>query len=103
VPADDEAVVMTVAPDPLAAELLLAAALVLLPPLLHAATSSAAPNAPPTAATSLAVAGTRFTLDFLIMFVSRLARLSPVGQSDCSVSTSRFTEPSGRSATVAAL
>jgi hypothetical protein len=86
VPADDDAVVMTVAPDaPVlapAAPLLLAggaaagellAAAVLLA-LLHAATSSTAPTAPPTPAASLAGADTRFNMEFLILFVSCLAR-----------------------------
>jgi hypothetical protein len=80
---DDEAVVMTVAPDPLAAALLGADApageplaapgLLLLLPLEHAATSIAAPTAPPTPAASLAGAGIRFTMEFLIVFFSHLA------------------------------
>jgi hypothetical protein len=88
VPADDVAVVMTVEPEPLAlllaaalleadaaaGELLAAAPVVLLLPLAHAATSTATPNAPPTPAASLAGAGIRCTMEFLIVFVSRLAR-----------------------------
>jgi hypothetical protein len=78
---------ITVAPDPLAAALLGAALLgaaaagelpagaaELLPPLEQAATSSAAPTAPPTPAASRAGIGIRFTLEFLIVFLSRLAR-----------------------------
>jgi hypothetical protein len=76
---EDEAVVMTVADVlalPLAAAPLGAAAgellagalvLLLLLPLEHAATSAAAPIAPPTAAASLARAGTRLTMEFLIV------------------------------------
>jgi hypothetical protein len=77
---DDDAVVMTVAPDPLAAallgadapagELLAAPVLLLLPPLEQAATSRAAPTAPPTPVASLAGAGIRFTLEILIVFFS---------------------------------
>jgi hypothetical protein len=84
---DDDAVLITVEPDPLAAALLaadapagelLAAApvLLLLLPLEQAATSSAAPTAPPTPAASLAGPGIRFTMEILIVFLSRLARLS---------------------------
>jgi hypothetical protein len=81
-PAGDEAVVITVEPDPLAALLaagVLAALLgaadpVLLLPLAHAATSTATPTAPPTPAASLAGADIPFTVEFLIVFVSRLAR-----------------------------
>jgi hypothetical protein len=77
---DDEAVLMTVEPDPLApplagalldpaaaaGELLAgAAAELLLLPLAHAATSSPTPTAPPTPAASLAGADIRFTMDFL--------------------------------------
>jgi hypothetical protein len=70
---------ITVAPDPLAAALLGAAAagellaapvLLLLPPLEQAATSSAAPTAPPTPAASRAGIGIRFTMEFLIVFLS---------------------------------
>jgi hypothetical protein len=75
---DDEAVVMTVAPDPLAAALPgadapavepldAAGVLLLLLPLEHAAASSATPTAPPTPAASLAGAGIRFTMEFLIV------------------------------------
>jgi len=96
VPADDEAVVITVAPDqpalPLAAALLAAAlllagdapagellaaaapVLLLLLPLAHAAASSATPAAPPTAVASLAGADIRFNIKFSIVLVSRLAR-----------------------------
>jgi hypothetical protein len=84
VPADDEAVAMTVEPEPLAlplaaalleagaaaGELLAGAAVLLLLPLAQAATSTARPNAPPTPAASLAGAVTRLTLELLIMFVS---------------------------------
>jgi hypothetical protein len=87
VPADDEAVVMTVAPDvlaPLAAAGLLAAALlagpaaaVLLLPLLQAAARRATPTAPPIPVASLAGADIRLTVRFLmVFFVSRLARSS---------------------------
>jgi hypothetical protein len=97
VPADDEAVLMTVAPDPPA--LLLAAALLalllagtaaadellgaaaaelllllLLLPLAHADTSSATPTAPPTPVASLAGAGIRLRMEFFIAFVSCLGR-----------------------------
>jgi hypothetical protein len=87
VPADDDAVVMTVAPDalapPLAGALLgadapagvLDAAGLLLPALEHAAASSATPTAPPTPVASLAGADMRL-MDFLIVFVSCLARPS---------------------------
>jgi hypothetical protein len=71
---DDDAVVMTVEPDPLAAALLAAPVLLLLPPLEHAATSMAAPTAPPTPVASLAGAGIRFTLEILIVFFSHPAR-----------------------------
>jgi hypothetical protein len=83
VPADDEAVVMTVDPDPpplppAAAALeddapageLLAAAPVLLPPLLQAATSSTTPNALPAPAASRVGTDIRFGIRFLIVFVS---------------------------------
>jgi hypothetical protein len=90
VPADDEAVLMTVAPDALAPPLagaLLAGALLgadapagvldaaglLLAALEHAAASSATPTAPPTPVASLAGADIRF-MEFLIMSFSRLAR-----------------------------
>src|ERR1700733_11624765 len=85
VPADDDAVVMTVAPaalaPPLAGALLgadapagvLDAAGVLLAALEHAAASSATPTAPPTPVASLAGADMRF-MDFLMVFVSCLAR-----------------------------
>jgi hypothetical protein len=86
VPADDEAVVITAAPDPPA--LPLAAALPgadapagalppdapAAPPLLpleHAATKSATPAAPPTPATSRPDPDNRFTMVFVIV-------LSPV-------------------------
>jgi hypothetical protein len=100
VPADDVAVVMTVAPDalapplaaaaPLAGTLLAAAPLagallagagaaVLLPPLLHAATSSAAATVPPIPAATRAGAGIRLSWKFLIVLVSRPARsVAPV-------------------------
>jgi hypothetical protein len=90
---DDDAVAMTVDPDPLplaaaagelaaaagelaagAAELLAGAAAELLLPLAHAATKSPTPTAPPTPAASLAGADIRFTMEFLIVFVSCLAR-----------------------------
>jgi hypothetical protein len=87
---DDEAVLMTVDPDPpplalpaaagellagAGAELLAAgAAELLLLPLAHAATSSPTPTAPPTPAASLAGADIRFTMEFFIVFVSCLAR-----------------------------
>jgi hypothetical protein len=86
VPAADEAVVMTVAPDalaPLAAGLLAAALLagpaaaVLLLPLLQAAARRATPTAPPIPVASLAGADIRLTVRFLmVFFVSRLARSS---------------------------
>jgi hypothetical protein len=90
VPPDDEAVLMTVAPDalapPLAGALLgadalagalldAAGVLLLLPALEHAAASRATPTAPPTPVASLAGADIRITLEFLIMSFSRLARL----------------------------
>ncbi|MGH3210928.1 MAG: hypothetical protein ACRDNO_24545 [Trebonia sp.] len=77
---------MTVAPDalapPLAGELLeadppagvLLAAGPLLAALEHAAANSATPTAPPTPVASLAGADMRF-MEFLIVFVSCLARL----------------------------
>jgi hypothetical protein len=85
---DDEAVLMTVEPDPLAPPLagallapaaaagglLAGAAELLLLPLAHAATSSPTPTAPPIPAASLAGVDIRFTTDFLIVFVSCLAR-----------------------------
>jgi hypothetical protein len=90
---DDEAVLITVEPDPLApplagallagalldpaaaaGELLAGAAELLLLPLAHAATSSPTPTAPPTPAASLAGADIRFIMEFLITFISRLAR-----------------------------
>jgi hypothetical protein len=88
VPADDEAVLMTVAADPLAlplaaalleadapaGELLAAPVLLLLLPLEQAATSTAAPTAPPTPAASLAGGDIRRSMEFLILFVSHLAR-----------------------------
>jgi hypothetical protein len=95
VPADDEAVVMTVAPDPaalppaalppaallgaaaageLAGELAGAEDAVLLLPLLHAATSTATPTAPVTPAASLAGADIRFITETRISLVSCLAR-----------------------------
>ena len=93
---DDEAVVMTVLPDPLAAalpeddapagELLAAPVLLLLPPLEHAAARTATPTAPVTPAASLAATGIRFTLEFHIVFVSCLARLcraSPAPPTGC--------------------
>jgi hypothetical protein len=62
--------------DALAGELLDAAGvLLLLPALEHAAASSATPTAPPTPVASLAGADIRFTMVFLIMSFSRLARL----------------------------
>jgi hypothetical protein len=83
---DDVAVAMTVDPDPLplaallepaaAGELAAGAAELLLPPLAHAATSTATPTAPPTPAASLAGADIRFTLEYLTVFVSCLARLA---------------------------
>jgi hypothetical protein len=83
VPADDDAVVMTVLPDALAppallagaaAALLAGAAALLLLPLEHAATSIATPTAPPTPAASLAGADIRFTIEFLIVSGSCLVR-----------------------------
>jgi hypothetical protein len=86
VPADDVAVLMTVAPpDALAPPALLAgaaallagaagAAALLLLPLEHAATSIATPTAPPTPAASRAGADIRFTIEFLIVSVSCLVR-----------------------------
>jgi hypothetical protein len=80
VPADDEAVLMTVAADALApplagallgadapAGVLDAAGALLLPALEHAAASSATPTAPPTPVASLAGADMRL-MDFLIVF-----------------------------------
>jgi hypothetical protein len=72
-------VVMTVAPDALllpaaAAGELAAGAAALLLPLEHAATSRPTPTAPPTPAASLAGADIRFTMEYLIVFVSRLTR-----------------------------
>jgi hypothetical protein len=93
VPAEDEAVSMTVPPAALA--LLLedeapvgvaagAAALLLLAALLHAATSSAAPTAPPTPAASLARPGIRLDMDLPIVLISCLARPSaPALICDC--------------------
>jgi hypothetical protein len=86
---DDDAVVMTVAPDALAPPLagallgadalagvlLDAAGVLLLPALEHAAVSSATPTAPPTPVASLAGADMRF-MEYLIVFVSCLARPS---------------------------
>jgi hypothetical protein len=80
---------MTVAPDALAPPLAAllgadalagalldaAGALLLLPALEHAAASKATPTAPPTPVASLAGADIRFTMEFLIMSFSRLARL----------------------------
>jgi hypothetical protein len=99
VPADDVAVLMTVAPpDALAPPALLAgaaaallavaagAAALLLLPLEHAATSIATPTAPPTPAASLAGADIRFTIEFLIVSVSCLVRpghASSTPPSDC--------------------
>ena len=84
---DDDAVVMTVAPDPLAApllgadapagELLAAPVLLLLPPLEQAAVNSATPTAPPTPVASLAGAGIRFTLESLIVFISLSSTAAP--------------------------
>jgi hypothetical protein len=84
----DEAVLMTVAADALApplagallgadapAGVLLDAAGVLLPALEHAAANSATPTAPPTPVATLAGADMRL-MDFLIVFVSCLARPS---------------------------
>jgi hypothetical protein len=91
VPAEDDAVSMTVPPDALALLLLLllleddpvvgeagaaAAVLLLLPALLQAATISAAPTPPPTPATTLARPDTRVNTDFPIVLVSRPARSS---------------------------
>jgi hypothetical protein len=53
--------------------LLDAAGVLLLPALEHAAASSATPTAPPTPVASLAGADMRF-MDFLMVFVSCLAR-----------------------------
>jgi hypothetical protein len=68
---DDEAVVMTVAPDPLP----LAAALLgaaeppaLLLPLEHAATSTATPTALPTPAASRAGVDIRLIMEYLMVF-----------------------------------
>jgi hypothetical protein len=84
---DDDAVVITVVPDPLAAallgadapagELLAAPVLLLLPPLEQAATSRAAPTAPPTPVASLAGVGIRFTLEILIVFFSLSSTAGP--------------------------
>ena len=73
VPAEDLAVVMTVAPAALAPLLAGAedapageagaAALLLVPPLLHAATTTAAASPPPTPATSLVRLETELNLD----------------------------------------
>jgi hypothetical protein len=60
--------------DALAGALLDAAGVLLLPALEHAAASRATPTAPPTPVASLAGADIRFTLEFLIMSFSRLAR-----------------------------
>jgi hypothetical protein len=89
---DDEAVVMTVLPDPLAAalpeddapagELLAAPVLLLLAPLEHAAASTAMPTAPVTPAASLAATGIRFTLEFHIVF--RLLSSAVVPRQSCS-------------------
>jgi hypothetical protein len=87
---DAEAVLMTVEPVPLplagAAGALLAGALpellagaaaeLLLPPLAHAATSSPTPTAPPIPVASLAGADMRFTMEFFILVISHLTRLS---------------------------
>lgn len=102
VPADDEAVVMTVALDPAAlplAALPLAALLgadaagelagaeaeLLLLPLLHAATSIPTPTAPVTLAASLAGADIRFITETRISLVSCLARPGCSGplRNDC--------------------
>jgi hypothetical protein len=76
---DDDAVVMTVAPDPLAALPLGADAPAgeLLPPLEQAAVNSATPTAPPTPVASLAGAGIRFTLESLIVFISLSSTAAP--------------------------
>jgi hypothetical protein len=90
-PADEEAVLMTVEPDPLAPPLaallgadapageLLAAApvLLLLLPLAHAATRTATPTAPPTPAASRAGADIRCNTEFLIVFVSLSSAACP--------------------------
>jgi hypothetical protein len=77
VPADDEAVVMTVAPDPPVPLLTEAAGepvaadpvLLLLPPLEHAAASTATPTAPATPVASLAAPGIRLTLESHIVIL----------------------------------
>ena len=64
-PADDEAVVMTMEPDPLAP----AAApglLLVLPPLEHAAARTATTAAPPTPVASLPTGDIRFTMELVI-------------------------------------
>lgn len=73
-PADDEAVVIIMEPDPLAAdapagELPAAAPVLPLLPLEHAAARTATPTAPPIPAASLAGTDIRF-LESFIVFVS---------------------------------
>jgi hypothetical protein len=89
VPADDEAVLMTVPPElPAAAGLPAAAPLaaddgadaaLLLPPLLQAAASSATPTAPPTPAASFAGTGMRLIVELRMVFASRPARQAAPG------------------------
>jgi hypothetical protein len=100
---DDVAVVISVDPDPpplaaallgaaAAGELAAGAAALLLLPLAHAATSTATPTAPPTPAASLAGADIRFTMEYLTVFVSCLARsgrASPLPQMTVDVGTGR--------------
>jgi hypothetical protein len=77
VPAEDEAVSMTVPPDALPPLLaaapagvpLAAAPVLLVPPLLHAATSTAAPSAPPTPVASLVRPDARLNLDSLVLLI----------------------------------
>src|SRR3984885_10819839 len=96
---------MTVVPDPLAAALLGADApggellaapvlllLLLLLPLQHAATSIATPAAPATPAASLAGAGIRCTMEFLIVLVPCLSacpREFPLPQTAVGTGTGR--------------
>ena len=97
---EDVAVVMTVAPDPLAVPVaaaagellageLLAGVEVLLLPLEQAAASTATPTMPPTPVASLAGAGIRLTIEFLIMmFFFHLAL--PAGSTSASPNGCRY-------------
>jgi hypothetical protein len=86
VPADDEAVSMTVLPDALALAPAAAGlaedagddAAVLLPALLHAAASTATPTAPPTPAASLAGFGMRLIVEIFISSSCPVRRAAPV-------------------------